>query len=164
MYSRALLTDKLRASHQALKACLADLSGDESQRIPSAAQAPPIIWHVGHVAVMNAYIARMAGTAESPVLPTEYAELFKMETGGAADYPPLAAVTRALDKTHEAVERAVAEANLDAPFEGPGERWTTLEGMFVFAHNERWYHIGAITSIRALLGKPSLPDIESIPD
>ena len=164
MYDRALLTDKLRASHQALKACLRDLTGEESHRIPSAAEVPPIIWHAGRVAVMNADVARSAGIAVSPALPPEYRELFKTGTGGATDYPPLAAVTRAVDKTHETLERAVAEATLDAPREVPDGMRLTVEALFVFADDQRWYHIGAITAIRALLGKPSLPGIEPIPD
>ena len=28
--------------------------------------------------------------------------------------------------------------------------------MFAFSNNHRWYHIGKITTLRALLGKPRL--------
>ena len=85
--------------------------------------------------------------------------LFKTGSGGAADYPPLSEVVRAFDETQEALAHAAAEATLETPIEVPAGRprvFTNIAEMFSFADAHRWYHIGKITSLRALLGKPRL--------
>lgn len=158
MDSRALLRDQLRISHETLKMYLSDLSDEDSRRILNAT-LPPIIWHVGHLVVMNAYFAGQAGATVTPAPPAEYFEFFKEGSGGKADYPALAAIVSALDQTHGALERAVAEAKLDAPYEGSkqGLLLRNFAELFQFVNNYRWYHIGAITALRAYLGKPQLP-------
>ena len=115
----------------------------------------PVSWHPGHLVVIDGDIARQAGRWAAAA-PAEYALLFKTGTGGQADYPPLDEIASAFDDTHEALGRALAESKLDAPNEGPGGLWKDVTGMFLFANNHRWYHIGKITSLRALLGKRRL--------
>ncbi len=77
-------------------------------------------------------------------------------TGGAADYPPLSEVVQTLEDTHETLMRTMAEVKLETPVEGPPGSFTNIGEMFSFATVHRWYHIGKITSLRALLGKPRL--------
>ena len=52
--------------------------------------------------------------------------------------------------------RTVSEARLETPAEGPRGLWKNYSEMFSFANTHRWYHIGKITSLRALLAKPRL--------
>lgn len=97
-----------------------------------------------------------ASVTSGTTLPERYPELFKTGTGGTANYPSLREVVKTFDDTHEALMRAVAEAKLDASGEGPHGLWKNYGEMFSFANAHRWYHIGKITSLRALLGKPRL--------
>jgi DinB superfamily len=152
---RALLQHQLTANHQIVKHCLSDISDDEARRMPNATLSP-VIWQVGHLAVVNASFTQRAGTTPTASLPANYPDLFKTGTGGEADYPSLEAVARAFDATHEAVMRVVAEVNLDAPNEGPRGLWKNVAEMIGFSNTHRWYHIGKIMSLRALLGKPRL--------
>ena len=154
MNTRTLLQDQLGATHQILVRSVGDVSYAESRQMPIATLSP-VIWHPGHLVVIDGYIARKAGR-RAAAAPAEYALLFKTGTGGQADYPPLDEIASAFDDTHEALGRALAESKLDAPNEGPGGLWKDVGGMFVFANNHRWYHIGKITSLRALLGKRRL--------
>ena len=41
-----------------------------------------------------------------------------------------------------------------APDDGPLGLWKNAAGLLGFANVHRWYHIGKINSLRALLGKP----------
>lgn len=155
MDARALLQRQLAASHQIVKHCLSDISDDEARRMPNATLSP-VIWQVGHLAVVNASFTQRGGAAPTALLPANYPDLFKTGTGGKGDYPSLETVAGAFDATHEAVMRVVAEVNLDAPNEGPRGLWKNVAEMIGFSNTHRWYHIGKIMSLRALLGKPRL--------
>lgn len=155
MDNRALLQQQLAVSHQILKHCLSEISDDDARRMPNATLSP-IIWQVGHLAVTNVTFAQRAGASPTTALPAGYPDLFKTGTGGQAAYPPLNAVVRAFNDTHEALMRAVAEAELEAPSESPRGVWKNVAEMLGFSNTHRWYHIGKINSLRALLGKPRL--------
>jgi uncharacterized damage-inducible protein DinB len=158
MDNRALIQHQLTTSHQIVKHCLGDITQTEASRLPEDVLAP-IVWQVGHLAVSNRSFVERAGVTPATELPERYAALFKTGTGGAADYPPLSEVVQAFDETHEALTRAVTEARLETPIEVPPGRprvFTNIGEMFSFADAHRWYHIGKITSLRALLGKPRL--------
>jgi DinB family protein len=155
MDNRTLLQQQLGVSHQIIKQCLSDVSDDDARRMPNPTLSP-IIWQVGHLAVINARFIQGAGAAPPPTLPANYPDLFKTGTGGKAAYPPVDGVVRAFDDTHEALMRVVAEAKLDTPSEGPRGLWKNTAEMFGFSNTHRWYHIGKITTLRALLGKPRL--------
>ena len=152
--AKVLIREQLVVTQQFLKRCLSDISDDESRRMPDATLSP-IIWQVGHLAAINSYLVRRVGGAAAAE-PARYRELFKTGTGGSAAYPPLDAIVAACDSTHEALVRALAEANLDAPNESSAGFWKDVGGLFSFANSHRWYHIGKITSLRALLGKGRL--------
>lgn len=158
MDDRALIQHQLATSHQIVKTSLGDITEAEASKLPETILAP-VIWQVGHLAFSNKAFIERAGATPAAVLPERYAALFKTGTGGAADYPPLGEVVKAFDETHDALVRTVAEAKLETPIEVPPGRprvFTNLGEMFSFADAHRWYHIGKITSLRALLGKPRL--------
>ena len=152
--AKVLIREQLVVTQQFLKRCLSDISDDESRRMPDATLSP-IIWQVGHLAAINSYLVRRVGGAAAAE-PARYRELFKTGTGGSAAYPPLDAIVAACDSTHEALVRALAEANLDAPNESSAGFWKDVGGLFSFANSHRWYHIGKIMTLRALLGKPRI--------
>ena len=155
MDDRALIQEQTNASHGIIKHCLADISDEEACRIPNAALSP-IIWQVGHLALVNLAFIKRAGIVTAASVPESYGGLFATGTGGKADYPALESVVKTMDDTHDALIRAVGEANLDAVNEGPRGLWNNVAGMFAFSTTHRWYHIGKITTLRALLGKPRL--------
>lgn len=155
MDDRSLLQQQLAVSHQIVKQCLGDISDDEARRMPNPTLSP-IIWQVGHLAVTNARFIERAGAAPATSVPANYPDLFKTGTGGKVAYPSMEAVVGAFDTTHGALMRAVAEARLDAPNDGPRGLWKNQAEMFGFSNTHRWYHIGKINSLRALLGKPRL--------
>lgn len=159
MDDRALLQYQLAVGHQILKRSIGDVSDEDARKTPNALS--PIVWQVGHLTLANHGFARGnlgfvlgADTAPAGILPGNSAALFKTGTGGPAAYPPFGEVAEAADESHEALVRAVAEANLNAPNEGPGGIWKTQAEAYAFAVVHRWYHIGKIASLRALLGKP----------
>ena len=154
MDAKVLIREQLAVTRQFLKRCLSDISDDESRRMPDATLSP-IIWQVGHLAVINSYFERRVGGAAA-VETAGYRELFKTGTGGSAAYPPLDAIVAACDSTHEALVRALAEANLDVPNESSAGFWKDVGGMFSFSNSHRWYHIAKIMTLRALLGKPRI--------
>jgi hypothetical protein len=159
MNDRALLQYQLAVTDRALKRSLESISEDEARRTPSSLS--PIVWQAGHIALANFGFARGnlgfvigADIAPAEMLPGNSAALFKMGTGGAAAYPLFGDVTGSLDASHDALTRAVTEADLDAPNEGRRGVWNTQAQAFAFAVMHRWYHIGKINTLRALLGKP----------
>ncbi|MDR7419885.1 MAG: DinB family protein [Armatimonadota bacterium] len=148
---RDLLLYGLQATHTRLQRCLEDLSEDEARTSPAGGLSP-LIWQAGHVATTDFAFARRAG-GQTPV-PPGYETLFQMGTGGQADYPPLAAVRRNVDRAQQILEALTKTATLDAPADGRSYR--TVGEMLVFAAYHRGYHIGKMTTLRALLKKPRL--------
>lgn len=153
MDDRALIQQQLALSHRLLKHTLSDISDEDARRIPLPAVSP-IVWQAGHLAfVNNNFAGRSAGRGG---VPEKYAALFATGTGGPADYPRLDAVLAVLDESQQALLGAVAEADLMIAREGPFGAWKNVAEMFAFSNSHYWYHIGKITTLRALLGKPRL--------
>jgi uncharacterized damage-inducible protein DinB len=147
---RELLLYGLLATHTRLRRCLDDLSDDEAHTSPAGLS--PVIWQAGHVATTDFAFARRVDTRAS--IPHGYEALFQTGTGGAAAYPPLAEVRGNLDAAQEILEALAGTGTLDAPAEGRSYR--TVGEMLVFAAYHRGYHVGKITTLRALLKKPRL--------
>jgi hypothetical protein len=155
MDDRGLIRQQLGTSRGILQHSVRDISDDEARRI-STPPLSPIIWQVGHLAVTNVGFMKRAGVGPMPSLPEAYPGLFESGTGGRADYPPLDEVMRVFDATHDALLGAVAEADLAVANEGRLGVWNNVGELFAFSVAHRWYHIGKINSLRALLGKPRL--------
>ena len=153
MDARALLQEQLAGSQQVLTYSLGEISDQDARRMPNPTLSP-IIWQIGHLANTNVSFLKRAGVTAS--VPANYPELFKGGSGGAAAYPPLEEVVRVSDDTHGALMAALAEADLSAANEGPRGMWNNLGGMYAFVNAHRWYHVGKITTLRALLEKPRL--------
>jgi hypothetical protein len=112
----------------------------------------PAIWQVGHLVVSEAGYAQRAGI---PVeVPSSYEGLFKMGTGGAAKYPPLADVRQAFEATHRSLLDAAATADYDQTIEG--RAYSNIGELLVSSCVHRGYHIGKLTTLRALLEKKRL--------
>jgi hypothetical protein len=147
---RELLMFGLNSTHSRLLRCLDDVTEDEARQLPGGLS--PIVWQAGHVATTDFAFARRAG-GQAP-FPQGYEALFQMGTGGQAAYPPLVEVRHNVDRAQQILQELVKTAKLDAPVEG--RSYGTLEEMLVFAVYHRGYHVGKITTLRALLKKPRL--------
>lgn len=148
---RDFLLYGLTATHTRLFRCLDDLTEDEARRSPAGGLSP-IIWQAGHLALSDFGSARRADGRSAA--PDGYGDLFKPGTGGEAPYPSLADVTEALRRAQQALEAAARTADLSAPVDAPN--YKTVGEMLIFNSYHRGYHIGKITTLRALLKKPRL--------
>lgn len=147
---RDLIVYGLESSFGRVVRCLEDVSGDEARATPQGLS--PMIWQLGHLVVVDGGYLRYAGGGIE--IPSAYAGLFAMGTGGAADYPPLDEVRR----HHEAVQRALVEAARTADLARPveGRSYRTAGEVLIFTGYHRGYHVGKMTTLRALLRKPRL--------
>jgi DinB superfamily len=155
MDDRALIQYQLALTHRYVGRCVGDLSDADAVRRPGGLLAPAV-WHVGHLALADLKFLEVAGVAPAIAVPDGYAALFRPGAGGEAEYPVLAEVTETFSGTHDALARAVAEADLDRALDNSPGTFATAAEMFSFTAAHRWYHIGKITSLRAFLGKPRL--------
>ncbi|MDR7481314.1 MAG: DinB family protein [Armatimonadota bacterium] len=147
---RAVLLYGLTATHARLLRCLEDLTDDEARRTPHG--LTPIIWQAGHIALADAGFARRADGRTEP--PAGYEGLFATGTGGPAAYPPLAEVRDAVNRGQGRLEEIARTADLAARVDA--RNYSTVGEMLAFATYHRGYHVGKITTLRALLGKPRL--------
>ena len=147
----AMVRLQLQRSHERVQRCLADLSEEDAQRCPLP-RLSPIVWQVGHLALYDGRAVQKAGTVWTG--PEAYERLFLAGTGGPAGYPPIWQVRETFDRTHSAILRIAEEADLARPVEG--QMYTNVGGMLIFACVHRGYHIGKMTTLRALLDKPVL--------
>lgn len=148
---RDLVLFGLRATHTRVLRCIDDISEEEARRSPGNNLAP-IVWQVGHLALADGGFVQRAG-ATSPV-PASFLELFKTGTGGPADYPSLNEVRAAFDQAQRQLEVAARESDLSRAVES--RNYGSIGEMLTFGCYHRGYHIGKMTTLRALLGKPRL--------
>ncbi len=127
--------------------CVDDVGDEEARQ--SLHGLSPIIWQLGHLALADeGFLKRTGRSAE---VPTSYRELFATGTGGNADYPPLAEVRSVFEAGNRALEEAVR--TVDPAQAVDARNYKTLGEMLVFAAYHRGYHIGKMTTLRALIGK-----------
>ena len=141
----------LTATHTRIHRCLADLIDEEARRSPMAGLAP-IVWQVGHLAWADSSMARRVDGGSAA--PDGYSDLFKTGTGGEAAYPPLAEVKEVLDRAQQSLEAVARSADPTTPLEA--RNYGNVGEMLVFASYHRGYHMGKMTTLRALLKKPRL--------
>jgi DinB family protein len=151
MDAKGYVTQMLTLSHTRLREAIDGVSDADARRV-MAGKLTPVVWQVGHLALVDGIYVRRAG-GESPV-PTPYAELFKQGSGGEQDYPPLSEVWSVFDTTHRALMDRASGANYEAPIDQPA--YKTVGEMLLYASYHRGYHIGKIMSLRGLLGKAPL--------
>ncbi|HLJ59832.1 MAG TPA: DinB family protein [bacterium] len=152
MDKNAMIAQQLGISHERLRLCVADLADEDAGRVHAGLLAP-IVWQLGHVALVDAgFVQKAGGTC---TIPPRFDELFRAGSGGAADYPPLADVWAAFDAAHEALLEVARTVDGATPVDGRG-RYHNVGEMLIFCTYHRGYHVGKITTLRALLGKPRL--------
>jgi hypothetical protein len=151
MDAKGHVTQMLTLSHTRLREAIDGVSDADARRV-MAGKLTPVVWQVGHLALVDGNYVRRAG-GESPV-PARYADLFKQGSGGEQDYPPLSEVWSVFDTTHRALMDRAAGADYEAPIDAPA--YKTVGEMLLYASYHRGYHIGKIMSLRGLLGKAPL--------
>jgi len=151
MVTKAMVAEQLNVTCERLRRAVEGITEQEARRVLEGRLAP-IVWQVGHVAVIDAAFVQRGGgsTAVGP----RYPELFKQGTGGAADYPPLAEVWGVFSSVHQGLLAVAAEAEYTKPLESPTRVFTNVGEMLIFACYHRGYHVGKTATLRALLGKP----------
>lgn len=159
MITRAMVTQQLDTSYVRLQRALEGVSEEEGRRV-LAGRLAPIVWQIGHLAVVDAnYVQRGGG---SYTVPSRYPDLFKPGTGGEAEYPALKEVWAAFSGAHRALLKVVDEADYARPREHPGRAYTNVGEMLIYACYHRGYHVGKTATLRALLDKP-LPAVPPAP-
>ena len=150
MDSRDVIRFGLTASFTRVLRCVEDVSEAEAGQLPN--NLSPMIWQLGHLALSDGGFFRLAG-GTSPA-PDSFKGFFRTGSGGAADYPPLSDVRPVYEAAQRELERLAQSADLAQQVES--RNFATIGEMLVFAAYHRGYHIGKMTTLRALLGKPRL--------
>ncbi len=150
MDPKEVLRFALAGTHARVLRCVEDVSEEEAQRAIHGLS--PLVWQVGHLAYAEAGLLRRAGRA-APV-PEEYASLFGPGTGGESRYPPLAEVRAAFGVAHGGLLQLLDSAALEDAVEAP--YCHNVGELLAFAAYHRGYHVGKMTTLRALMGKPRL--------
>lgn len=130
--------------------CVEDVSDDEARR--TLTNLSPIVWQLGHLALSDGGFLQRGGVV-SPA-PASFTDLFKTGSGGPAAYPPLAEVKAVFEAAQRELETLARSADLAQRVDA--RNYATLGEMLVFAAYHRGYHVGKMTTLRALLGKPRL--------
>lgn len=145
---RTLLAGMLDGTVARLQRALTDITEEDARARPQG--LTPIIWQVGHIAFVDSRALVRNGV---PVeVPAAFEPLFTTGSGGEADYPPLAAVVPVLTGLHDRLRQLALEGDLTRSVEGTRSCATVGEALLFLIYH-RGYHIGKITTLRALLGK-----------
>lgn len=151
MITRDMVTQQLDLYHARLERALEGVTEEEARRVVAGCLAP-IVWQVGHLAVVDAMWVQRGGG--SYAVQPRYSDLFKPGTGGEAEYPPLGEVWNVFSESHHALRKMADESDFARPLEHPAGAYTSVGGMLVYACYHRGYHVGKTGTLRALLGKP----------
>ena len=113
----------------------------------------PIAWQAGHIAYYDAIMAhRCDGKTAAPAA---FEALFKMGTGAdPAAYPSLPALREAFVAIHAALVDIATHRSPSDPVDSP--RYTNVGEALAFTLYHRGYHVGKITTLRAMIRKPRL--------
>ncbi len=145
---RALLAEMLDGTLRRIHRVLTDITEEDARARPQG--LAPIVWQVGHMALADARALLRSGVAVE--VPPAFESLFTGGSGGEADYPPLAAVLPVLDGVNDRLRHLALEGDLARKVEGAHSYATAGEALLFLLYH-RGYHIGKITTLRALLGK-----------
>jgi len=145
---RTLLAEMLDGTARRIQRVLTDITEADARARPYG--LTPIVWQVGHIALVDARALLRSGVAVE--VPAAFEPLFTTGSGGDADYPPLASVVPVLDGVNDRLRQLAREGDLNRTVEGT-RSYTTVGEALLFLVYHRGYHIGKITTLRALLGK-----------
>jgi hypothetical protein len=150
MDMRELASYGLTATFTRINRCLEDVSEDDARKLPSG--LTPLVWQAGHIALSDLTFAARADAMLKA--PTGYETLFGRGTGGEAAYPPLAEVKDALKRSQQALETVAKTIDPNTAVDSPN--FHNVGEMLLFTAYHRGYHVGKMTTLRALLHKPRL--------
>ena len=146
--ARGLLAGMLDGTFTRIQRVLTDITEEDGRAGPQG--LTPVVWQVGHMALTD---SRALSRLAIPVpVPGTYEALFTTGTGGAANYPPLETVVPVMAQINAQLRQLALEGDLDQAIEGTRSYRNVGEAL-VFLIYHRGYHIGKITTLRALLGK-----------
>ncbi len=146
---RGLLAEMLDGTLRRIHRALTDITEEDARARPQGLTS--IVWQVGHIALVDARALLRSGVAVE--VPPAFEPLFTTGSGGDADYPPLASVLPVLDGVNDRLRQLAQAGDLTRTVEGTHSYATTGEALLFLVYH-RGYHIGKITTLRALLGKP----------
>ncbi|WP_324668901.1 DinB family protein [Geochorda subterranea] len=141
----------LQTSADGLSALIEDMNEEELRARPHG--LAPVLWQIGHVAVIDARLARQAGQPLD--VPEGWEALFAMGASGEGHLPAREAVVGLLREANDGLVR-LSRADLARPIERSPGGTEPLGYELAFRLFHRGYHAGKIMTLRALLGKPRL--------
>ncbi|MDQ7849053.1 MAG: DinB family protein [Armatimonadota bacterium] len=145
---RKLVAEMLEGTLQRVHRGLTDISEEDARARPQG--LAPIVWQVGHIALVDARALVRSGV---PVeIPPAFEPLFTAGSGEEADYPLLASVLPVLEGVNDRLRQLALEGDLARKVEGTHSYATAGEALLFLLYH-RGYHIGKIATLRALLGK-----------
>jgi hypothetical protein len=140
----------LTATYTRMLRSVEDVSDVEARQIPH--NLSPLIWQLGHLALSDGGFFRLSGGV-SPA-PESFKGFFRTGSGGPADYPSLTDVRTVAEAVQRELMQLAKLGELSQRVES--RNFTTVGEMLIFAGYHRGYHVGKMTTLRALLGKPRL--------
>jgi len=143
-----LLAGMLGSTATRIQRVLADVSEEDARARPQG--LTPIVWQVGHMAFVDSRVLVRSGVIVE--VPASYERSFTTGSGGEADFPPLTAIVPVMMELNDRLQLLAVKGDLTQPIGGTRSYASVGEALgFVVYH--RGYHIGKITTLRALLGK-----------
>jgi len=138
---------------------LADV-GPEQARFAPAGLVNSVLWHAGHILVVNEHLGVVAATHGTPSYPAGYFETFSWKSAPATvtDWPELRDVIKLLEEQKAKLEHFVAGApeevlaGVTDPARGRTLRYSILHGL----HDEAG-HQGEIHLLKKLWTKQNTP-------
>ena len=140
----------LTATYTRILRSVEDVSDVEARQVPH--NLSPLIWQLGHVALTDGGFLRLSGGI-SPA-PESFKGFFRTGSGGPADYPSLTDVKTVAEAVQRDLMELARSGDLSQHVES--RNFATAGEMLIFVAYHRGYHVGKMTTLRALLGKPRL--------
>lgn len=140
----------LTATYARMLRSVEDVSDIEARQVPH--NLSPLVWQLGHLALTDGGFLRLSGGI-SPA-PESFKGFFRTGSGGPADYPSLADVKAVADAAPRDLLQIARLGELSQRVES--RTFASIGEMLMFAVYHRGYHVGKMTTLRALLGKPRL--------
>ncbi len=157
-------TDRIQFARRYTKQFLDDLNEEDWFWTPPGF-VTHVAWQVAHIASSQYGLClfRLRGrTAEDETLiPQEFWDNFKIGSipvAGAENNPPVATIWGVFDGMQEQVLSELADKSdqeVDIPLEKPHPAFSTVLGGIEYSPMHELIHVGQITLLRRLMGKPS---------
>lgn len=157
-------TDRIKFARSYTKQFLDDLHEEDWFWTPPGL-VTHIGWQVAHIASSQYGLClfRLRGrtAADEELIPQSFWDHFKIGSlpiAGAENNPSVANILGVFDEVQEQVLRELADmtdADADVPLEKPHPAFSTVLGGIEYSPLHELIHVGQITLLRRLMGKPS---------